>query len=833
MLTLKAPITTHIGQPMTCGAEAFSEKIHGNYGLFGARVTPEEFMFLLAAPPELPAEGGSMTTLVNQQTNIDIQSMNLDVINNVVNRILLDGSETFTYQDQVYITTVLNRLGITDAAQFMTQFRQLRTESASTFHLLSLYRSELTQYMERREAGEAVPALPLPPAEDAPSRPEDPRITLCMNILRRLDTANLYETICAFQQSWRTGDSHFHRHELRTAEQLRFSGTVSLVENQQALSQRTQVQLLHHLNQYEAGTLLEPPENEEAVLTQAAAALLTTVVDNALTVVLNRPQFLREQWVHLENALRQTAENSLNRFESYHTQLPPAVRTLEQAADAAWKRYAAELRIYQALREQISPRTAEAVFLPPLPPEAGRELLSLTHMIQQEPTEEAQTSQGLPGAERTEVHTTERIRQLESLQFLRTEKSVRETLRELQTQAAEIPQAVPLTYRTERETFQTQMGVWNRETQKQTLRTFLENQEIRRLWPPQPTTERFVRQRETRFSSAERLRELRQELRTLPPPFDKRTDTAAPLPPDGTVYTPPSPAPYPTPLELTPQEAEAQAPEMLLEALQRIDQHNRYLQQTIRQETENQQKIAPVSPDLQRTIRDSLRVLQEPEALELLLPTPEEIAERTAPAFTPEETALLKQVSPSDRALYETVLLYQKDPQAAIAQGLLRPGNMGTLQAELQRALQVEPTELEHPAEAEPPLSVEQTETVLEFFRQFPVSRQAAPPPRETPRPAAQTVHRRTETAEELLEQLETQRTRRTVETEHREEVTRREVRETDVTQLERKMTAQTTEDITELVNRTLSRQMRTITDQVYRQMERRLQAERSRRGRF
>jgi hypothetical protein len=46
-------------------------------------------------------------------------------------------------------------------------------------------------------------------------------------------------------------------------------------------------------------------------------------------------------------------------------------------------------------------------------------------------------------------------------------------------------------------------------------------------------------------------------------------------------------------------------------------------------------------------------------------------------------------------------------------------------------------------------------------------------------------------------------------------------------------MVAQTTEDITELVNRTLARQMRTISDQVYRQMEKKLQVERSRRGRL
>ncbi|MCI9482801.1 MAG: hypothetical protein HFF88_10590, partial [Oscillibacter sp.] len=266
--------------------------------------------------------------------------------------------------------------------------------------------------------------------------------------------------------------------------------------------------------------------------------------------------------------------------------------------------------------------------------------------------------------------------------------------------------------------------------------------------------------------------------------------------------------------------------------LQRIDQHNRYLQQAIRQEAARQEQIPPASPDLRRTMRDALRALEEPEALEWLLPAPENGTD-TAPAFTPEETALLKQAAPSDRTLYEAVLLYQKDPEAAMAKGLLRPGNLGALHAELQRALQMEPAELEHPGEAEPPGRVEQTETVLEFFRQLPAARQAAPPPAVMPRPAVQTVHRRTETAEELLEQMETRRILRTAETERREEITRREVRETDVTQLERTMTARTTEDITELVNRTLSRQMRTITDQVYRQMERRLQAERSRRGRF
>ena len=43
----------------------------------------------------------------------------------------------------------------------------------------------------------------------------------------------------------------------------------------------------------------------------------------------------------------------------------------------------------------------------------------------------------------------------------------------------------------------------------------------------------------------------------------------------------------------------------------------------------------------------------------------------------------------------------------------------------------------------------------------------------------------------------------------------------------------ETVEDSTALVNRTLAGQMKTISDQVYRQMEKRLQLERSRRGRM
>ena len=239
MLTLKAPIQLHIAQNLTGNAEAFGERIRGNYGLLGAHFASKDLLFLMTAPPELPEDLGGMTTLVNQQNTVDVRSVTMEVVNNVVNRILLDGTEQFTYQDQVYITTVLNRLGITNVAQFMEQVRQLRVENESTVHMTKLYREELEHILQRQAAGENAPVLPLTVSREEEAAPQsvDPRVTLCMEILNRLDTTNLYETVHAFQRSWIGGTNIIRNQELKLSEQLRFSNAVSLAEIKQQVYQ--------------------------------------------------------------------------------------------------------------------------------------------------------------------------------------------------------------------------------------------------------------------------------------------------------------------------------------------------------------------------------------------------------------------------------------------------------------------------------------------------------------------------------------------------------------------------------------------------------------------
>ena len=769
MLTLKDPIQLHITQGLTGNAEAFGARIMGNYSILGARYTPKDLLFLLAAPPELPESQPGMTTLVEQSTSIDARKISLDVVNHVVNRILLDGTSQFTYQDQVYITTVLNRLGITDVEQFMQQVRQLRIENESTIHMTRLYRQELRRLLEMRRAGEHVPPLPLPErseqGEEAPV--PEPGTELSMNILRRLDTANLYQKIHAFQHSFSAVENQFHHNELRLSEHLRFGNTVELAQLKQTIYQQPRMLLRQHISQYETGELMEPPRDEEQVLSQAAVSALVSAVDNTVVEVLNRPQFRREQWLHLEQAIWQTAEKALMRFETYHTDYNPPAQPQKAAAQTAWNQYTQEIQeyhqLYQVTHPGESPGELERIFSLSAPP-------AMLHPRQEEAEEEQIFGQ---------------------------------------------------------------TSIWReREPGERVIRERSERARLEKMWSEHSSVRELIFRQERRLAAYERLRtrqlEEKLELRERETP----SGAVPPLLPPSAEDRVPSPS-YP-PVPMTLRQAEEQAPQVLAEQLQRIDQQNRTVWQTIQAAARPAQVGGARGPDVKRTLRDGLRALETPE---LVL---RELAQRQSqPAprmeLTPQEQALLKQADPASRALYERVLTYHKNPQLALEQGLIKPAGMQVLQAALKGAETETPMEHLEPQQREIRQVREESERILEQMIHLKQGRErVSSPPPKTP-DAVKLIHKQaaTEMTEELLEQLQTQRTQSTVKTENRDEITRQNISQTDVKQVENKVIRQTTEDISELINRTLARQMKNISDQVYRQMERRLQTERSRRGRL
>lgn len=798
MLTMRGPIKLQIGAGLAVTSDGFCQRLQANYDLLRARYTPKDLLFLLTAPPELPENQGSMTTLVTQNNLTDRSSVVVDVVNHVVNRILLDGSSRFTYQDQVYITSVLNRLGITQVETFMEQVRQLRTQNESVVRLTELYHQQLRQLVLRQAAGEATPKLPLPASRaDADNAPggAPPAPALHTQIFQRLDTAQIYETVHAFQKSYVESPQALQHNQLRLAEHLRISNLLQLNQLKQQVYADGSVTQMTHLNHFETGGLLPPPESADEVLSQAAVSALVNVVDRTVVERLRHTATRRDNWLQLSRAIHQTAESTLSRFETYHSQGITALLEQQETTLPGRTFYGCELREFYEFYRQV--HTEQAQSLPQLPP-ISPSLTQLTHLLSAQAEE-------LPPEAAAKVRT--------------------EILRQRLTEAT-------------------------RELSSQTV--------LEQMFPLRPAAQ------------------------------PRRTDSAAgdgPLPPQTFVFHTPgqtaaaeapawaSSQPPPTPslavppppamvqhVPISAEEAEQTNPELLLQELSRIEQRNRTMMQTVQQAQLSRTLPSLPTPDPARTMHDALRALTQPEAvlreLEDKLPTTS-MAHAQLPA---QLQAIMQQADPATRTLYETLLRYGENPEAVLAQGYLRPGNPGALNAQLQLAVAEQqaqwPADPAAAATADAPFSQaapltleyaqqhivretervhDQSQQILQQLQQLPLRRQATAQAPAGPPPAVSFVHKQAQTQidEELLEQLQTNTSRTVKTTDTSEVVTRQQSHQTEHLVQEQQLVTETTQDITALINRTLAKQMRTISDQVYHQMEKRLQTERSRRGRL
>lgn len=376
----------------------------------------------------------------------------------------------------------------------------------------------------------------------------------------------------------------------------------------------------------------------------------------------------------------------------------------------------------------------------------------------------------------------------------------------------------------------------SREGLRTIIRELMETQVTGRRNMTSPLQEREILRQLDTVHTEERTRDLQRELVEIREGrrAEERREALAPVLPQ---QFQPMPEPSLPPVELTAREAEEQAPEILMEQLHQIDQHNRTILQQLQNAVQLQKMQPPKipQPDFARTMREGLRALEQPEMVLREIYEEGERQRAQKSPYTAQEEAILRQASPADRALYERVLAYQKDPETALRQGMIRPANPGALEAQIRQLEAQTPQVLEHRApEQESQEIFEETENVLKKILHHTM-RGTQVVEHHTAPGAVRIVHKQSapDISEELIERMEQKNNREVIRTENNESITRHNTNHTEITTEEHKVVQKTTEDITELVNRTLAKQMRTISDQVYRQMEKRLQTERSRRGRF
>ena len=310
MLTVKAPIELKCTGLVLSSGEEFCHRIMDNYKMISARVSGEDLLHLANTPPEVFLAESGMTNVSNQMNLYQSQENKVEIINNLINRILVSGSGTFTYQDRVYITNMLHKLGITDERQFMTQVSHIREEIDSRSRLIDLYwnhSEQLAQLVEEYQSHEH--------REQETKNYEQQELHLHEEILNRLQTGAIYQLIQNFSVR-RPGSIRIMGEEMQLAEQGRTASTI-LLQRLQSVVRGEEVPLIYrHDNYYEQSNFDEETVTKETVTKQMVSAVLLNIIDSLYESRHESYMSGTEKWYSLENSFYRTAENTLQRFRS-------------------------------------------------------------------------------------------------------------------------------------------------------------------------------------------------------------------------------------------------------------------------------------------------------------------------------------------------------------------------------------------------------------------------------------------------------------------------------------------------------------------------------------
>ncbi len=200
MLTVKAPLeikakTSYIRDP-----ESFYYRILGNYSLVQTPVAKEDLLHVAATPPEIyVTEGEGISNFLSTSVRNESNYNKVQILNNVLNRIIVSADMNLTYQDRVFITDALYKLGVKDDRKFMNAFYRMAEETRNTNALINLYFDQgqnlkaMVENFSLRTEKETV--------SEKETLEKETKNFLYNNIFDRLSTGAVYQIVSNFNRT--------------------------------------------------------------------------------------------------------------------------------------------------------------------------------------------------------------------------------------------------------------------------------------------------------------------------------------------------------------------------------------------------------------------------------------------------------------------------------------------------------------------------------------------------------------------------------------------------------------------------------------------------------
>ncbi len=392
MLTITAPIKTTLNPDLCETNESFAKRIQANYDQMSEFITREDLFHLVTQPPEIFMMGDGGSSFFSETEIHNTQLKKVEIVNNLMNRILVSADGNLTYQDEVYITNVLHKLGIRDERTFMKKVYELTEETRENNRLIETYwqnRQELSQmiayYRMQKKEGDRTEI----------TEASDQILHLHEDVYKRWMTAAIYRMQNNFRN---TSDSNTYvtNESYRMTEEQRLSQQLLLQRLRESVRGESVPLVYRHDNYYE-----QPGDNiedlsQEAVAQQIASAVLLSMVDNLYENITSRTETIGDRFYRTENAFYGAADHVFERMEGNTAYIISEHRggdITSEITDNIKNEYSAVneiLQHYYAEGDTLTENLFEADVMDATPME---------HVTQPAPTEEAGS---------TEIHVDER-----------------------------------------------------------------------------------------------------------------------------------------------------------------------------------------------------------------------------------------------------------------------------------------------------------------------------------------------------------------------------------------------------------------------------------------
>ncbi|MBO4457638.1 MAG: hypothetical protein J5802_07955 [Butyrivibrio sp.] len=310
MLKISAPLeikakTTYIRDP-----EAFYHRIIGGYLLMAAHINEEDLLHITSTPPEIYiAEGSGMTGIYSNILHNEVNIRKVNILNNALNRILLSADMDLTYQDRVFITDTLYKLGIKDDRKFMKAFYRMAWETCNTGALIKTYLEKDSNLIEKvKELENVIKEYKQTEHSDYEKEKEN---YLYSNILKRLKTGSVYRIISNFNRSVHSNE--IDAREFSISDQTFGSLNVFLNMFREQSGEQADELVFIDNNTYEDETLNELSENE-SIKKVVNCAVMMDLVKTIYHIANDRFHENSDTYYRLEDTFYKASEQTILRL---------------------------------------------------------------------------------------------------------------------------------------------------------------------------------------------------------------------------------------------------------------------------------------------------------------------------------------------------------------------------------------------------------------------------------------------------------------------------------------------------------------------------------------